>query len=70
MKAEEENTFRALRDEDLIVTSFWCRFGFHRWTKWREPTETLIDGYKKYITQERRCAHCNKYDKQLVQRIY
>lgn len=69
MNAEKENTFRALRDEDLIVTSFWCRFGIHRWTKWREPTLLVKDGYRKFMKQERRCAHCNQFSMMLSERI-
>jgi len=33
---EKLNTFRALKEEDLLVTSRWCRFGWHSWTKYRE----------------------------------
>lgn len=34
MNLEEENTFRALKDEPAIQ-SWRCRFGWHRWTKWK-----------------------------------
>lgn len=34
MNLEEENTFRALKDEPAMQT--WrCRIGWHRWTKWK-----------------------------------
>ncbi len=59
----EENTFRALRDQDLLATSSWCAWGFHTWTKWKEPEKVSDNrsrrGYLYY--QQRRCAHCNKY---------
>lgn len=64
MNAEQENTFRSLKEQDLLVTSSWCWLGFHKWTKWREPVKMTDyksrSGFKYY--QERRCAHCNKYE--------
>lgn len=58
MNAAKENTFRALREEELLVTSFWCRFGWHTWTKYREP-EIVREGLYKLTMQERRCGFCN-----------
>ena len=58
MNAAKENTFRALREEELLVTSFWCRFGWHTWTKYREPEIVRESIYKRTI-QERRCGSCN-----------
>ena len=55
---EQENTFRRLTEEPLLVTSFWCRFGLHKWTKYKEP-EVVRQGPYKLISQERRCASCN-----------
>lgn len=67
MNADKENTFRALRDEELLVTSKWCRFGIHRWTKWRpRTTETnltwKIGGYGRRYVFNRRCIHCDYID--------
>jgi hypothetical protein len=67
MDAEKENVFRTLREEPLLATSFWCRFNWHRWTKYREPEVTLIK-YDKYITQERRCACCNVAERKILHR--
>lgn len=59
MTPEEENTFRALRDENLLVTSSWCRFGFHKWTKYDNPVMTDKKYSGKWFSQHRYCAHCN-----------
>lgn len=60
MTSEEENTFRALKGENLLVTSFWCRLGLHRWTKW----EVVLDreGWgNSYVIQRKTCVHCNDF---------
>jgi hypothetical protein len=65
MKPEEENTFRALRDESLLVTSFWCKFGIHTWTKYN--VATIIEDYRCEKTiQDRHCASCNTYDRKII----
>lgn len=63
---EKENTYRALADQDLLVTSPFCRFGFHKWTKWKKIREFIIKSYlsdqdKKYYELElqKQCIHCN-----------
>ena len=43
------------------MTSNWCRFGIHRWTKYREP-ERVRDGIYIRTIQERRCDSCNRTD--------
>lgn len=54
---EEENTFRVLKGDDPLVTSRWCSFGFHKWTKWDNTKE--VRTYKgNYIVQVKKCAHC------------
>ena len=58
MNAAKENTFRALREEELLVTSFWCSFGWHKWTKYSDP-EVIRQGPYKLTIQQRRCASCN-----------
>jgi len=67
MNAAKENTFRALRDEELLVTSFLCRFGWHRWTKYREP-EVVRQNIYKLTVQQRRCASCNLADQVTLHR--
>lgn len=72
--AEKENTFRALKDQDLLVTSKWCRFGLHRWTKWKTHSYAPnIDWNEKakcrtrqYIF-ERNCADCNVTERKSVE---
>jgi hypothetical protein len=59
MSAEKENIFRTLREEELIVPFWGCRFGLHKWTKWREP-EKIDEGIYTFYIQQRRCSSCNK----------
>ena len=65
MNAAKENTFRALRDEELLVTSFLCRFGWHTWTKYREP-ELVREGIYKLNIQARRCSSCNIFNRRVI----
>lgn len=63
MDADKENTLRALKDQDLIVTSRWCWWGIHTWTKWKivRATDVFFQGGNRYrnIIQEKTCVHCN-----------
>lgn len=69
MSPEKENTFRALKDEPLLMTSIWCRFGIHKWTRYSEPSkrgttyvhDSLFSrpGYYAIMIQEKRCVNCN-----------
>lgn len=72
---EKENTYRRLTEEPQLVTSFWCRFGFHNWTKydepieWRHPCPTYpISQTIVNIIQERKCIHCNIVSKHILSR--
>lgn len=56
---EVENTARALKDQDPLVTSFWCRFGWHTWTKWGKPYQP--DKHRDVNIQSKVCTHCNKH---------
>lgn len=53
----KENTFRALKDQELFVERWQCRVGLHRWLKWSdiEKKSSNIYGY-----QRRYCADCNQ----------
>jgi len=51
---EKTNTLRALKEETLLVTSWFCRFGWHQWAKWQDTPNG-----SDYIYQKRYCAHCN-----------
>jgi hypothetical protein len=70
MSPEKENTFRALKDEPLLMTSIWCRFGIHKWTRYSEPAKLGTTycgsvfspgrgGYYAIMIQEKRCVNCN-----------
>jgi len=65
---EQENTFRILTEEPLLVTSFWCRFGWHNWTKYKEP-EKVREKYDDYVIQQRRCAACNTYNRKRLYKL-
>lgn len=68
MNAEKENTFRTLREEELLVTYWGCRWGIHKWTKYREP-EKSREGLYDVISQQRRCGSCNKADRRVIIRV-
>lgn len=62
---ERENTARILKDEEPLVTSFWCSVGLHSWTRWSKPYQPNKNN-DKYI-QTRQCAHCAQYR---VRKVY
>ena len=62
MNVDQENTFRALQDKDLIVTSWLCRWGFHKWTKWNNDQQYKDLYGAKFVIQRRHCVHCNDFD--------
>jgi hypothetical protein len=65
MNIDEENTFRALKDQAPIATSRWCFFGIHTWERWGKAYKPKQNS-SKHI-QTRHCVHCNKLDVQEVQ---
>lgn len=67
MNADKENTFRALREEELFVNFWGCRWGLHRWTKYRDP-EQIREGYYDMIVQKRSCGCCNVADQRIIRR--
>jgi hypothetical protein len=63
---EADNTFRVLREEPLLVTSVWCRFGLHIWQKWEKPPQKLgIDYF-----QIRYCDSCGIFKQKKVASSY
>jgi len=66
MNATKENTFRTLRDEELLVTNFWCRFGWHKWTKYSDPEVIRERSIYKLTIQERRCGSCNLANRKVL----
>jgi hypothetical protein len=60
MTPEEENTFRVLKDEDPIVTSMWCWWGLHKWTKWDNSNQSR-DYRDSWVIQRKTCVHCNDF---------
>jgi hypothetical protein len=57
MNIDQENTLRALKDEPLIVNSWLCRWGWHRWTQW---SEVYLPKGGNANVQHAHCACCNK----------
>ena len=60
MTPDEENTFRILKDEEPIVTSRWCSFGIHKWTKW-DNTNRRENYREAWVVQTKTCVHCNDF---------
>ncbi len=56
---EKINTWRTLQELPPAVTSFWCRFNWHIWTKWSDPASPT---HSIFTTQVRYCIHCNSVD--------
>ena len=56
---ESTNTWRALQELPPAVTSFWCRFNLHTWTKWSNPVQ---QSHSIFVSQTRCCIHCNSQD--------
>jgi len=52
---EQENTFRALKDEPLLMKSNLCRFGWHQWQQWSKP---YIPKGSSINIQHRYCDSC------------
>ena len=57
MNVKKENTWRALKDEPMLITSWLCRFGWHRWEQWSDPY--IPKGGSANI-QTSTCACCNR----------
>ena len=68
MSAEKENVFRTLREEELLVTHWGCRIGWHKWTKYREP-ERIEESYYYVVQQQRRCGSCNIADRKIISKV-
>jgi hypothetical protein len=57
MNTDKENTFRALKDEPPLVSSWLCRFGWHRWEQW---SNVYLPKNGSHNLQHAYCACCNK----------
>lgn len=53
----KENTFRALKGEEMFVDRWQCRFGWHRWGKWGEIKRSLGGMFSE---QHRSCVDCGQ----------
>lgn len=63
MNVDKENTFRALKDQDLFATrQWWCRFGIHTWLKWGPPIKNRRGAYD-YVEQFRECGCCGHVER-------
>ena len=68
---EHNNTIRALKDEELLVSSWWCRFGIHNWTRWKNaelgthtPWHSTFSKTVQY--RSKYCCHCNHVKRMIV----
>lgn len=67
MNADKENVFRALRDEELYVTFWGCRWGFHKWLKYQDPKQ-IKESYYDLIVQDRHCGSCNIQNRRTIRK--
>ena len=65
---ESENTFNTLSNKPLLTTSYWCRFGIHKWQKWSEIMQRHQKGSTVFLedVQERYCGSCNTYQRKKI----
>lgn len=69
MNIDQENTMRALKDQELLAThQWWCRFGIHTWEKFKPPVKTRRGAYD-YIEQYRICACCGQAARRQLDKI-
>lgn len=48
------------------MPNFWCRLGWHTWTKWSEPKPGEVHKIQAVGIQFRRCEICGKQEKNIV----
>lgn len=65
--SEAENTFRALKGQELLVTRFGCRIGWHMWEKYKDP-QRMIEGGYNVTYQTRVCGYCNLQDLKVLRK--
>lgn len=65
---ETRNTFNAMAGKPLVMKSFWCCLGFHRWQQWSDAYETNQIGFSSLteVIQDRYCDNCNKYQRKKI----
>ncbi len=61
---EKINTWRTLQELPPAVTSFWCRFKWHNWSKWSDP---ITNNSTIWTRQYRFCIHCNIVNEKMWQ---
>lgn len=67
---EKQNTFNSMADRPLLMTSRWCKWGFHNWQKWGEVKAWKRNSFDdpKFF-QARYCDSCHVYDSRRVRDI-
>lgn len=50
---------------NLQPMSWWCRFGFHRWSTWGDAAEAPQSHYS-YQYQRRTCLRCGRVHERQV----
>lgn len=68
---ENRNLARTLKEEELLVSSWWCYLGFHNWTKWKDaergthtPWHSSFSRHVQY--RSKYCCHCNHVKRMIV----
>ena len=60
----KDNTFKALKGEEMFVERWLCKVGLHRWAKWSAPEK-----HSYYVIQRRNCADCGQHGVRRVKEL-
>ena len=65
---EARNTFNSIAGKPLVMKSFWCYLGLHRWQQWSDIKEVTKPGYQALtqVIQDRYCDNCHKYNRKVI----
>lgn len=69
MNDEQENMWRTLKGDEQVVSSVWCTFNFHKWTKWalveKSKYSSGFDYYEDSLLKKT-CIHCNTFVTKII----
>jgi len=66
---EKQNTFNSIADRPLLVTSRWCKWGFHSWQKWSDVNIAKNVFGNVFYIQNRYCDSCHIYNARKVKGV-
>ena len=62
---EAENTFRALKDQEPLITRLMCYIGKHNWTRYGRTIDEKRGMYTFRI-QKRYCVGCGLHNEKTI----